>query len=188
MADFGEKLKLKRKAKGLSQLEVAEAVGVTQKAYSLWEDGKRNPKMKSILLLEKVLGSELLSTKESAVISQGSVVKETAIKSESDPEVDIVVRLQKKLTETYEDRLRELKEDKAFLQRMIETSLGKLDRIERLSESTLADLKGSMKYQAEREAKGNIEKQNDIESHVSKLAGDALVVILSSNKSEVPYK
>ena len=40
---FSERIKQLRKAKGASQAQVAEYLGVTKQAYSLYETGKREP-------------------------------------------------------------------------------------------------------------------------------------------------
>lgn len=45
--------------KGLSQAEVAKAIGVSQKSYSNYEKGTRNPKIDKILKLAKLLEIKL---------------------------------------------------------------------------------------------------------------------------------
>ena len=45
--------------KGLSQEEVATAIGVSQKSYSHYENGTRNPKIDKIIKLAKLLEIEL---------------------------------------------------------------------------------------------------------------------------------
>ncbi len=54
--------------KGLSQEEVATAIGVSQKSYSHYENGTRNPKIDKIIKLARLLEIELTfsssSTKE----------------------------------------------------------------------------------------------------------------------------
>ena len=48
-----------RTKKGLSQEEVAKAIGVSQKSYSNYENGTRNPKIDKIIKLAKLLEIEL---------------------------------------------------------------------------------------------------------------------------------
>ena len=48
-----------RTRKGLSQEEVAKAIGVSQKSYSNYENGTRNPKIDKIVKLAKLLEIEL---------------------------------------------------------------------------------------------------------------------------------
>lgn len=45
-----------RKAKGLSQLEVSEALGISQIAYSNYETGIRNPKPKLAKKIARIFG------------------------------------------------------------------------------------------------------------------------------------
>ena len=48
-----------RTKKGMSQEEVANAIGVSQKSYSHYENGTRNPKIDKIIKLAKLLEIEL---------------------------------------------------------------------------------------------------------------------------------
>ena len=48
MSMFGERLRLLRKKKGLSQSELAEELGVAMDTVSIWELGKRMPEEKTI--------------------------------------------------------------------------------------------------------------------------------------------
>ena len=48
-----------RTRKGMSQEEVAKAIGVSQKSYSNYENGTRNPKIDKIVKLAKLLEIEL---------------------------------------------------------------------------------------------------------------------------------
>ena len=45
---FNENLKSAREKKGLSQKEVAEAIGVAKSTYSLYESGNREPNVQTI--------------------------------------------------------------------------------------------------------------------------------------------
>ena len=48
-----------RLRKGLTQEQVAKAIGVSQKSYSHYENGTRNPKIDKIIKLAKFLGIDL---------------------------------------------------------------------------------------------------------------------------------
>ena len=50
-----EVIKSKREELGLTQEFVANAIGVSQKSYSMYESGERNPKIDKILKLSEVL-------------------------------------------------------------------------------------------------------------------------------------
>ena len=54
--EFYANLKAARKAKGLTQVEVAEQIGVTGSAYCAYESGKRHPDVAKIKMLAKILG------------------------------------------------------------------------------------------------------------------------------------
>ncbi len=49
-------LKELRKAKGLSQKELAEKLGTAQSTISMWERGKNYPRAKEIANISKALG------------------------------------------------------------------------------------------------------------------------------------
>jgi len=59
------KLKTLRKRKGLSQKQLAEALGVDQSSISKYERGTRTPSVTSLILLVKTLGKD----DESEIIS-----------------------------------------------------------------------------------------------------------------------
>ena len=53
MEEFCERLKFLREEKGLTQKEVAEAIGFAQSAVAFWENGKRIPNAFAIVALAK---------------------------------------------------------------------------------------------------------------------------------------
>ena len=48
---FGERLKELRTAKGMSPMQLAQAVGISQSAIAKWELGKTEPTASAIVLL-----------------------------------------------------------------------------------------------------------------------------------------
>lgn len=52
---YGERLKVARKAKGLTQTEIATKLGITQKSYQRMESGAHDLKMSTIYQLCKAL-------------------------------------------------------------------------------------------------------------------------------------
>ena len=54
--DFGDKLLLVRKDRGLSQEEVAEAVGVSRQAVAKWESGQGYPDIENLVALSDLFG------------------------------------------------------------------------------------------------------------------------------------
>ena len=59
MSTFSERLKELRKEKGLSQDDLAKAVGLTHTAIGLWEQGKRVPNLDSVIALSNFFGVSL---------------------------------------------------------------------------------------------------------------------------------
>ena len=53
---FQERLKELRTAKGLSQMQLAQAVGISQSAIAKWELGKTEPTASAIILLAAFFG------------------------------------------------------------------------------------------------------------------------------------
>jgi len=54
--NFGEKLQLLRKARGLSQEALAEQLGVTRQAVSKWELGDATPDLENVVALARFFG------------------------------------------------------------------------------------------------------------------------------------
>ena len=55
MQNYGERLRKARKQKGLTQTELAEKLGITQKSYQRMETGNHDLKMSTIYQLCKTL-------------------------------------------------------------------------------------------------------------------------------------
>ena len=53
--DFGKFIKRKREERGLSQSETATLLGISQAAYSRYENGQRDPGLEMIRKIAKVL-------------------------------------------------------------------------------------------------------------------------------------
>lgn len=53
----GQELKRRREAAGLSQLEAAARVGVSQPTWSKWESGTHAPRGKRVDAIDAVLGA-----------------------------------------------------------------------------------------------------------------------------------
>ena len=60
MSALGEKLRRLRKAKGLTQGELAEKVGVDIKTIVRYETGKNSPKVETLELITKELGAKIV--------------------------------------------------------------------------------------------------------------------------------
>ena len=54
-----EKLKQSRRLKRWTQKQLADAIGVDQVQYGMWERGERNPKWENIQKLISILGKEI---------------------------------------------------------------------------------------------------------------------------------
>lgn len=83
---MGEIISENRKAKGLTQLELAEKLGITDKAVSKWERDLSCPDIATIPLLAEVLGvsiEELMQIKNSEKLPKSNKISEifdTALK------------------------------------------------------------------------------------------------------------
>ena len=53
--DFGARIKIMRKSLGLTQAQLAKKVGITTKAMGSYEQGIREPSLKNLIGLSKVL-------------------------------------------------------------------------------------------------------------------------------------
>ena len=53
---MGDKIRALREARGMSQLELAEALGLRQSAIALWETGKNEPTAFNIRRLADLFG------------------------------------------------------------------------------------------------------------------------------------
>ncbi len=56
MNKFGERLKELRIEAGLSQLQLAKKVGITNSAIGLWEFNKRVPNLDAVIVLAEFFG------------------------------------------------------------------------------------------------------------------------------------
>lgn len=56
MKTFAERLKLLRHEKGLSQMQLAKATGLSHTALVYWENESRIPNAKSVVVLAKYFG------------------------------------------------------------------------------------------------------------------------------------
>lgn len=59
MAKLGEKLKAERINRGLTQSAMAEILGITRSAYSLYESGRREPNISTLTNIATVLNISL---------------------------------------------------------------------------------------------------------------------------------
>lgn len=53
--EFSERLKKLRKDTGLTQVDVAEKLGISQQAYASWERGIKKPTQENLVKLSKIL-------------------------------------------------------------------------------------------------------------------------------------
>jgi len=58
---FGERLHAARKAKGMTQEQVAARLGVTHPTIHYWETAQHRPHLWQLRQLEHVLGTELMT-------------------------------------------------------------------------------------------------------------------------------
>lgn len=56
---FADRLKEVRSEKGLTQVKLSEALGVSKGAVAMWETGKREPNYETLIQLSKILGETI---------------------------------------------------------------------------------------------------------------------------------
>ncbi len=87
--NFGNRLRALRKKAGLTQEQLAEAIGVHLNSVSLWENGEYTPKTQSIKALAKALGvSEADLLNDSPPVRSGGWV--INIKCEADFKKEVI--------------------------------------------------------------------------------------------------
>lgn len=86
MNNFGDFLYTLRKEKGITQAELAEALGVTNKAVSKWETGEAMPETAQLLPISRIFGvtvDELLAGERAGQASEGDRPEADEEKSEA---------------------------------------------------------------------------------------------------------
>lgn len=84
--DFSERLKAMRKKKGLTQKELADALGIPYQGISQYERGIRNPKYQTVEKIARTLNcqlSELLDSKEHAHMIIDNVIESGDLEDDS---------------------------------------------------------------------------------------------------------
>ncbi len=56
---FGKRLKEIREERGISQIKLASAIGVSKAIVSLWENGLREPTLSNLVLLADFFGQSI---------------------------------------------------------------------------------------------------------------------------------
>lgn len=127
-----------RTRKGLSQEEVAKAIGVSQKSYSNYENGTRNPKIDKIVKLAKLLEIELnFST---STLNDQKNKSEVSIIPESLEEQLKSIKIEnkflkneneelKKIVDAKDDKIAELNKKIGGLEMMVEFKNNALDTL-----------------------------------------------------------
>lgn len=127
-----------RTRKGMSQEEVAKAIGVSQKSYSNYENGTRNPKIDKIVKLAKLLEIELnFST---TTLNDQKNKSEISIIPESLEEQLKSIKIEnkflkneneelKKIVDAKDDKIAELNKKIGGLEMMVEFKNNALDTI-----------------------------------------------------------
>lgn len=88
---FPEQLRRARLAKGLTQQQVADHMGITNSTYCGYETGKRQPDVEKIKLLAKILQTS------------GDTLLETGFSSESDDKFEEALLIFKSLNPEFQD-------------------------------------------------------------------------------------
>jgi transcription regulator len=89
-----DNIKKARLDAGLTQLEVAEKLGVAQAQYARWENGGRNPKDETIEKLADIFGTsfEILKGRDDGLEEIVSLLKEYELTEEEKNEIIIILK------------------------------------------------------------------------------------------------
>ena len=89
-----DNIKKARLNAGLTQLEVAEKLGVAQAQYARWENGGRNPKDETIEKLADIFGTsfEILKGRDDGLEEIVSLLKEYELTEEEKNEIIIILK------------------------------------------------------------------------------------------------
>ena len=84
-----DNIKKARLDAGLTQLEVAEKLGVAQAQYARWENGGRNPKDETVEKLAEIFGTsfEILKGRDDGLEEIVSLLKENNLTEEEKDEI-----------------------------------------------------------------------------------------------------
>lgn len=158
---------------GKSQQQVANAIGVSQKAYSMYESGERNPKSDKIIKLKALFGSELFSTNSEVVIEEPTPKYQNKGQG-GDFYQDLYIAELK-------DKVRLLEEHNGFLSRNFEVSL---NSIAQSQHAQLAYQKALVWYQAHIVTKGDEKKTLAELGIVSNKVAEYAGITYEKNKQE----
>ena len=89
-----DNIKKARLDAGLTQIEVAERLGVAQAQYARWENGGRNPKDETIEKLADIFGTsfEILKGRDDGLEEIVSLLKEYELTEEEKNEIIIILK------------------------------------------------------------------------------------------------
>ena len=88
-----DNIKKARLDAGLTQLEVAEKLGVAQAQYARWENGGRNPKDETVEKLADIFGTsfEILKGRDDGLEEIVSLLKQYTLSSKQKEEVKCLI-------------------------------------------------------------------------------------------------
>ena len=89
-----DNIKKARLDAGLTQIEVAEKLGVAQAQYARWENGGRNPKDETVEKLADIFGTsfEILKGRDDGLEEIVSLLKEYGLTEEEKKEIYTLIK------------------------------------------------------------------------------------------------
>ena len=89
-----DNIKKARLDAGLTQLEVAEKLGVAQAQYARWENGGRNPKDDTVEKLAEILNTsfEILKGRDDGLEEIVSLLKQHNLSSKQKEEIECLIK------------------------------------------------------------------------------------------------
>lgn len=172
---FWAVLKAAREKAKKSQQDVADHLGMSQRGYAYYEKGDRVPDEALLVKLVEYLSFQ--KELEDYYRAKGILAKNVHT---SAPQVISKESIADKVEKIYEERIKDLKEDKAFLQEILKTSLA---RIVEEQGTVLAYQKAWVDQHAEEKANGDSVLETQLRAKMSRRVGEHELGPLNKDKA-----
>lgn len=130
---FPERLFQYRKAEKLSQKELAEKMGVSQRTISSWETGRNEPSLGDLSKLSKIFGCTLASITDTRERAVGEISVEDIYEKLRELNSKELIEIDRKIKAElhYKREKEQLEQEKKRLQSQIEAMQKQLENLEK---------------------------------------------------------
>lgn len=132
---FADKLKYYRQAANLTQAELADKIGVSQKAVSSWETGRNDPNMGQVVNLCKILDCSMADLTNTRTQNIGEVSMEDVLVKIGMMEPDELEAVEHAVhaRRRYAEKINEIKREKEALELKMAEMKKRLDELESMA-------------------------------------------------------